>query len=73
MQDLAAVPELGSHGAFQEVTLPGGATKVVTLPRWNVVALARRPAVLYVSDVTSIPELSRVRSFSLQSSCNALA
>ena len=58
MQDVAGVPELGGNGIFNAITLPANSSEVVILPRWNIIALAKRPAVLSVKDVSQIPEIT---------------
>ena len=68
MQAVAEAPELGGNGAFQAIKLPSSGTKVVLLPRWNIIALAQRPVALSVRDVAEVPEIAasqpvqRVRS-----------
>jgi Rubisco Assembly chaperone C-terminal domain len=58
MQDVAGAPELGGNGVFQAITLPENGSKVVILPRWNIIALAKRPAALSVKDVSMVPEMT---------------
>jgi hypothetical protein len=58
MQDVATAPSLGGNGPFQAVTLPEGGTRIVVLPRWNIVALAKRPTALSIKDVSEIPQIA---------------
>ena len=57
MQAVSSAPSLGGNGAFSAITLPAGGSDVVILPRWNIVALAKRPVALSVRDVTLVPEI----------------
>eukprot|EP01025_Chloroclados_australasicus_P069885 TRINITY_DN9944_c0_g1_i1.p1 TRINITY_DN9944_c0_g1~~TRINITY_DN9944_c0_g1_i1.p1 ORF type:complete len:262 (-),score=47.04 TRINITY_DN9944_c0_g1_i1:354-1031(-) len=57
-QALRDVPKLGGNGGFDPVNLPEQGGSAVLLPRWNVIALARRPAVLSINDASKIPELA---------------
>jgi hypothetical protein len=64
IQEVADAPRLGGNGAFQAVRLPAGGCEAVVLPRWNVIALALRPAALSVSDVSKVPEICPPKSTS---------
>jgi Rubisco Assembly chaperone C-terminal domain len=66
MPDLAAqavvnTPVVGGNGIFQAIQLPEGGGQGVCLPRWNILALARRPAALFVNNAAAEPEI--VESF----------
>jgi hypothetical protein len=57
MQEVTDAPRLGGNGPFQAVRLPGEGSEAVILPRWNIIALALRPAALSLSDVSKVPEI----------------
>jgi hypothetical protein len=51
------VSSMGGNGPFQVVNLPPGGGQAVILPRWNVLALATKPAVLSIGDISTVPEI----------------
>lgn len=59
MQAMDRVWQLQGSGMFQIVTVPEESGQLVVLPRWNVLALAARPAVLMIDEVSSVPEVTQ--------------
>ena len=58
-QELDSVPVLGANGIFQTMKMPAQGGDAIILPRWNILALASKPAVLSVPDVAAVPEIAR--------------
>jgi len=59
MQELNSVPVLGANGVFQTMRMPSQGGEAIILPRWNILALASKPAVLSVPDVAAVPEIAQ--------------
>ena len=57
MQAVSGAPQLGGNGVFSAISLPAGGSAVVILPRWNIIALAKRPVAVSVRDVSLVPEI----------------
>jgi hypothetical protein len=57
VQELEGLSPMRGSGVFQTVKLPPQGGEIVILPRWNVLALASKPAVFTVDDVSAIPEI----------------
>lgn len=58
VQELESACQLRGSGVFQIVKMPAGGGEAAILPRWNVLALATKPAVLTINDVSTIPEIA---------------
>jgi hypothetical protein len=69
VQELESVCQLGGNGAFQIMKLPQQGGEAVILPRWNVLALATKPAVLTVSDAAEIPEFQQGKTTAYKGKC----
>lgn len=59
VQELDSVPTLGANGVFQTMKMPAQGGEAIILPRWNILALASKPAVLSVPDVAAVPEIAK--------------
>lgn len=57
VQELDRVCGLRGSGVFQIISMPAQGGNIVVLPRWNVLALATKPAVLTIDEVSSVPEI----------------
>eukprot|EP00892_Ulva_mutabilis_P010198 jgi/Ulvmu1/7550/UM037_0094.1 len=57
--ELDSVVTLGANGVFQTMKMPAQGGEAIILPRWNILALASRPAVLSVPDVAAVPEIAQ--------------
>jgi Rubisco Assembly chaperone C-terminal domain len=70
MQAVRSVPAVGGNGLFQAIQLPPKGGQAIVLPRWNVIALARRPAALFVDNASEVPAIvSSFPNIKVRESC----
>lgn len=57
VQEIEGVSAMRGSGVFQMYNMPAQGGNIVVLPRWNALALATKPAVLTIDEVSSVPEV----------------